>query len=100
MDSRIHIDLDPDLFDPLIDRAIERVLARQAKLSSFADSLGDQLLFSEPQAAQKLGLTPTALKEERLKGRIHYLKRGRQIKYLPEHLTNYVDGWIKASDDS
>ena len=79
---------------------IERVLARQVKVLSFADSLGGQLLFSEQQAAQKLGLTTTALKEERLKGRINYLKRGRQVKYLPQHLTEYVNGWIKASDDS
>ena len=100
MPPKIDITFDPDLFEPIIEQAIERVVARQAKVSSFSGSLGDQLLFSEPQAAQKLGLTPTALKEERLKGRINYLKRGRQIKYLPEHLTEYVDGWIKASDDS
>lgn len=93
MHPGVEIHFDPDLLVPLIERTIERVLARQRALRSFDRPLGEQLLFTEQQAAARLGMTPIALKEERLNGRIEYLKRGRQVKYLPEHLVSYVRTW-------
>lgn len=94
MQPGVEVHLDPDHFVPLIERTIERVLARHQALRSFDQRLGEQLLFTEQQAAARLGMTPVALKEERLNGRIEYLKRGRQVKYLPEHLVAYVRSWI------
>jgi len=92
------IDFDPDILKPVIDLAVETALARFQDVAQFRDLLGDQLMFTEPQAARLLGLTPTALKSERAKGRIHYSTRRRQIKYLREHLLEYVENWTKTNE--
>ncbi|GEM_PF-3405865 len=87
------INLDNDTLEPLVKRIVEEVLTRQHLLSPTGHDLGDQLMYSEQQAARKLGMTPLALRDERLRGRIECLKRGRQVRYLPAHLSDYVAGW-------
>ena len=62
------------------------------------DASQGPLMFTERQASDVLGMTPTGLKEERLKGRIGFVRRGRQIRYLREHLSTYVDEWKKATE--
>ncbi len=96
--QQVHVSFSIDALEPLIEEVIERVLAKQVKVNRTADAVQEQLIFTEAQAARKLGLSPVALKEERLKGRIQYLKRGKQIKYLPEHLVDYVTNWADADD--
>ncbi len=98
MAPQVVINLDTDTLEPLIKRIVEEVLERQRELSLTDDDLRQQLMYSEPQAAHKLGLTPLALRDERLKGRIGYLKRGRQIRFLPQHLFDYVADWEKGTD--
>lgn len=99
MNSEVIITLHPDLLEPVIERVVKRVLEGQRSSSRFEAGLSEQLLFTEQQAAERLGLTAIALKEERLKGRIRYVKRGRQVKYLPEHLVEYVDSWKSCVND-
>jgi len=81
-----------------VESAVERAVERQMRLVATSESHYQQLLYSERQAAERLGLTPTALKEERLKGRIDFLSRGRQVKYLPEHLIRYQTSWERTAD--
>ena len=98
MAPQVVINLDNDTLEPLVKRIVEEVLERHRELSLTDDDLGQQLMYAEPQAAHKLGLTPVALRDERLRGRISYLKRGRQVRYLPQHLSDYVADWEKGTD--
>lgn len=98
MTTQVNISLDPETLEPLIKRIVEEVLTRQRESSPTEHDLGDQLMYSEPQAAKKLGQTPVALRDERLRGRIGYLKRGRQVRYLPQHLLDYVAEWEQSTD--
>lgn len=95
---QVVINLDSDTLEPLIRQIVEEVLTRQRDLSATGRDLDDQLMHSEPQAARKLGMTPVALRDERLRGRIGYVKRGRQVRYLPEHLLDYVASWEQSTD--
>lgn len=53
--------------------------------------LDDQLAFSEPKAAEKLGLNPWQLADERRRGRIGFSRIvGGQIRYTTRDLTNYL----------
>jgi len=55
-------------------------------------------MYTESQAAKLVGNTTTGLKNERARGRIDFLKRGSSIRYLPEHLREYVNSWIRATE--
>jgi hypothetical protein len=95
-DVRVTVDLTALL--RAVESVVERAVGRQMRLLAISDDDHPQLLYSERQAAERLGLTPTALKEERLKGRIDFLSRGRQVKYLPEHLVRYQTSWERTAD--
>ena len=95
---QVVINLDNEILEPLVKRIVEEVLTRRHALSPTEHDPNQQLLYSEPQAAKKLGLTPIALRDERLRGRIDYVKRGRQVRYLPQHLLDYVASWEHGTD--
>jgi hypothetical protein len=98
MDGQVSIHIDPQLLEAVIDRAVEKALSRQGVVATTEDTSQGPLMYKERQASQILGMTPTGLKEERLKGRIGFVRRGRQIRYLREHLSTYVDEWRKATE--
>ena len=87
-----------EVLTPIIEQAVDQALARLRTVSRTVDRVESQLMYSESQAAKLLGLTPIALKNERARGRIGFLKRGTSIRYLPEHLREYVNSWIQATE--
>lgn len=56
-----------------------------------ADVLVLPRLFSEPEAAEKLNVTPFTLARERKAGRISYRKLRRAVRYTDADLQAYVD---------
>jgi len=97
MDPQIVLNLDPKAFESLIEQVVEQTLARLDQRQVCQEKMGEQILFNEKQAASLLGLTPIALKEERLKGRIENLRHGRRVAYTREQLDAYVDSWSRRN---
>jgi len=98
MDGQISIHIDPQLLEAVIERAVEKALSHRRTETRTEAANEGPLMYTERQASEKLGLTLTGLKEERLKGRIGFLRRGRQIRYLREHLLAYIEQWKKATE--
>jgi hypothetical protein len=98
MDGQVSIHIDPQLLEAVIDRAVEKALSKRGTEARPVETSQRPLMYTERQASQLLGMTPTGLKEERLKGRIGFLRRGRQIRYLREHLSQYIEEWRKATE--
>ena len=48
------------------------------------------LLYTEPEAAARLGISPITLRRERREGRIGYLKIRARVRYAEVHLIDYL----------
>jgi hypothetical protein len=87
--AALALTLPPDALRPLVEQIVTEVLARldQARATLPAD----RLAYSEPEAARLLGMQRHQLRDERLRGRIQASKIvGKQVRYLPQDLTNYL----------
>jgi Helix-turn-helix domain len=84
----MQITLSPDDLEPLVERVVERVLAR---IESQREAIGNKLAFDEAEAAGLLGLEPHVLRDERRRGRIVASRIvGRRIRYERASLLKYL----------
>ena len=81
----MNIEINPDDFEPLIERVVGRVLDKRAAASV---KLGNQLSFSEPKAAALLDVKPHALRDARYRGEIAASKVGSRVVYRREDYPN------------
>jgi excisionase family DNA binding protein len=91
----LHLQIDPQALRPLIEEVVNLVLAR---LESERAHLNGKLCYSEPEAAELLGLKEHQLRDERRRGRIRAASIvGRRIRYTREDLMSYLLGrqWEK-----
>jgi excisionase family DNA binding protein len=86
--SGINLNLDPQVLEPLITRAVDQALIRNEEIRT---SLGDKLCFSEAEAAAKLGLKQHQLRDARRAGKIGFSRiTGNRIRYKAEDLLDYL----------
>ena len=79
----VEFSLDPNDIKPLVETVVSELLDR-----FHTDE--DRIAYSEKEAAALLGVTRTALRDERLRGRVEASKVGRQIRYTRKNLTDYL----------
>jgi hypothetical protein len=85
-----NLEIPPEALAPIIRQAVAEALA-----AAEADraKLNGKLAYSEAEAAELLGLEPSCLRDERLRGRIQASAIvGRCIRYMHEDLVNYLLG--------
>jgi len=83
----MEIRLDVDDLTPLIQRIAAEVVAELSRTLPG----DDRMAYSEPEAADMLGLRPHVLADERRRGRIGYARIvGGRIRYTRDHLTRYL----------
>jgi hypothetical protein len=86
----LNLQVDPEALKPLIESIVAETLAR---LEAGRAQFDGKLAYSEPEAAQLLGLQPHQLRDERLRGRIRASQIvGRRVRYLREDLVAYMLG--------
>jgi hypothetical protein len=91
-----NLNIDAAELEPVIERAIERVLARMEESRQL---LGDKLCYTEAEAAAILDVNPHVLRDERLRHRIRASKIvGRRIRYTRADLVDYLASRPAASD--
>lgn len=84
----IQLTIDPASFELLLERVVERVLART---EADRARLGDKICYPEEAAAQLLGLKKEQLAAARREGRICGSKVwGRRVCYTQEELLRYL----------
>jgi len=79
----MHLQLSADELRPLIEAVVAECLAQLP----VAD---DRIAYSEPEAAQMLGVKSTTLRDERLRGRVEASKVGRKVRYTRAQLLAYL----------
>jgi hypothetical protein len=72
---------------PIIAEAVRATLAEIQKAEVV---MGDRLAFSEPEAAEKLGLAIHVLRDARLAGRIKAARCGRRVLYSRAALIDWL----------
>jgi hypothetical protein len=86
----IHLDIDPEQLEPLIRKVVDEAITR---LEADRAAVGARLCYSEPEAAELLGLAPHQLRDARLAGKIHCSQiTGRRIRYTRDDLIQYLAG--------
>src|SRR5438309_220695 len=82
--SGLSVLFDPAALRPLIQSVVTEVVVQ---LEADRAKLNGRLAYSEPEAAELLGLEPHQLRDERRRGRIAAsVIVGRRIRYTPEDL--------------
>lgn len=81
----MEIRIDPEIFRPVIEMAIEAILQRQ-------EPFEDRLAYNEREAAKLLGMHSNQLCQERLLGRIKCFRVGkvRGVRYTRKALLDYI----------
>jgi hypothetical protein len=86
----IAVQIDPESLRPLIDAAVAVAIAR---MEAGRAALDGRMAYSEPEAADLLGLKTHQLRDERLRGRISAsMGPGRKILYSRDNLARYLAG--------
>ncbi len=91
----LQLQLDPEILEPIIRRVVAETITALEKDRAV---LGDQLAYSEPEAARLLSLHVHQLRDERRRGRIAAsVGPGRKTLYCRADLINYLAGrrWEK-----
>ena len=86
--STVNLTVDPAVLTPLVTSVVEQVLARIEEAKA---AVGDQLAFTEEQAARLLNLHSHQLRDERRRGRISASRVvGNKVRYLRQNLVDYL----------
>ncbi len=86
--SALRLDLDPEVLDPVIRRAVEAALAA---VDADRAALDGKIAYGEAEAARLLSLHPHQLRDERLRGRVKAsIGPGRKILYSRGDLLVYL----------
>ncbi len=73
---------------PLVEAVVSECLAR---LAADEARLGEQMAFSEEEAARLIGIEPHVLRDARLRGEISASRiAGRRIRYLRQDIVTYL----------
>jgi hypothetical protein len=84
----VHLAVSLDTLRPLVTEIVEECLAR---LEAAKGALPEKMAYSEPEAAQLMGLNVHQLRDERLRGRISVSRVvGNKIRYLHADLVGYL----------
>jgi hypothetical protein len=88
MGTSFTLTIPAETLKPLIAQSIEAAIVR---LDSERARLDGRIAYSEPEAAALIGLKPTQLRDERLRGRIGASSIvGRRIRYTKQDLLQYL----------
>jgi hypothetical protein len=79
------LEIDPVELKPLIEQIVAETVAH-AKL----EQTDGRLAYTEPEAAEKLGVPPHVLRDARLRGEISPSGLGSRILYSRESLMDYL----------
>ena len=86
--ANVNLELDNTTLEPLVRLVVEQTISR---LEEARGVVPERIAFSEPEAAQLLGLEVHQLRDERLRGRIKASQIvGRRIRYLRCDLIDYL----------
>ncbi len=83
------LNIDPAVLKPLVEQITRQVVA---ELQEAQAALGDKLAFLEPEAAALLSLSPTQLRDCRLRGEISASRGPGRLAHLysRQDLLNYL----------
>jgi hypothetical protein len=86
--SRLHLQIEPEILDPIVLRVVEQTIAALEKDRAALDR---RLAFGEGEGARLLSLHAHQLRDERLRGRIKAsIGPGRRILYTKQDLLDYL----------
>jgi hypothetical protein len=83
----MHFSLDRDELEPLVELVVAATLER---LAAQRQQLGDQLAFSESDAAALLGVRRHVLRDARLRGEVVGVRIGKGIRYSRDELLRFL----------
>lgn len=84
----LELKIEPSVLIPLVREIVAAILAEQAQA---APMLNGRLAFSEPEAAELLGLNSWQLRDLRIAKKIGFTRIvGNRVRYTPEQLRAYL----------
>jgi hypothetical protein len=83
----MHFSFDRDELEPLVELVVAATLDR---LSAQRQQFGDQLAFSESEAAALLGVRRHVLRDARLRGEVVGVRIGKGIRYSRDELLRFL----------
>jgi hypothetical protein len=80
--------LTPTELEPIVRKVVAEAIV---ELERQRATVGNRLAYTEPEAADLLGLRPHQLRDERLRGRIEHTRVvGGRVRYTRDHLLRYL----------
>lgn len=83
-----HIALNPEEFEPIIQRTVERTL--EGLDLSQLNAAPQKRYLTEREAAELLGVEPHVLRDARKRGEINFHRFGRSVRYTYDQVEDYA----------
>lgn len=84
------LDLDADELRPLVREIVSQTIDHLAQTETRLDRMGERLGFTEPEAAELLGIKPHVLSDARRRGEVQAKLIGKRFIYSRDGLRRYL----------